>query len=194
VPGPYVLAGHSVGGTYAMVYAAEYPDDVAGLALLDSASPQPFTALPDFPGRRLFVHAASHDTALERLGAGPLLSSGAPADLPAQAQMQAIAWSTRELHGERDEVAAYPALFKEAQALTGVSAPLVVVTATAGDRQAGWPAAQDAVAELTPTRSHRLVPGTHTSLLLDAADFAYSVAAIDDVLQAARTNTAVPES
>ena len=25
VPGPYVLAGHSVGGTYALVYAAQYP-------------------------------------------------------------------------------------------------------------------------------------------------------------------------
>jgi pimeloyl-ACP methyl ester carboxylesterase len=198
VPGPYVLAGHSVGGTYAMVYAAEYPDDVAGLVLLDSASPQQFTALPDFPGAYSFIRRATALLpTLERLGAGPLLSSGVPADLPpaAQAQMQAVAWSTRELRGERDEVAAYPALFEQAQALTGVgSTPLVVVTATAGDRQAGWPAAQDALARLSPASSHRLVPGTHASLLLDASDSAYSVAAIDDVVQAARTDTAVPES
>ena len=197
-PGPYVLAGHSVGGTYAMVYAAEYPDDVAGLVLLDSASPQQFTALPDFPGAYSFIRRATALLpTLERLGAGPLLSSGVPADLPpaAQAQMQAFAWSTQELRGERDEVAAYPALFEQAQALTGVgSTPLVVVTATAGDRQAGWPAAQDALAELSPTSSHRLVPGTHASLLLDSSDSAYSVAAIDDVVQAARTDTAVPES
>jgi hypothetical protein len=38
------------------------------------------------------------------------------------------------------------------------------------------------------------VPATHASLLLDAADSDFSVAAIDDVVQAARTNTAVPES
>jgi pimeloyl-ACP methyl ester carboxylesterase len=197
-PGPYVLAGHSVGGPYAMVYAAEYPDAVAGLVLLDSASPHQFTALPDFPGAySLMRRATALLPTLERLGAGPLLSSGVPADLPpaAQAQMQAFAWSARELRGGRDEVAAYPAVLEQAQALTGVgSTPLVVVTATAGDRQAGWPAAQDALAELSPTSSHRLVPATHASLLLDASDSAFSVAAIDDVVQAARTNTAVPES
>ena len=109
--------------------------------------------------------------------------------------MQAFDWSPRELRGLRDEVAAYPAAFEQAQALTGIgSTPLVVVTATAGDRQPGWPDAQDALAELSPTSSHRLVPATHASLLLDASDSAFSVAAIDDVVQAARTDTAVPES
>ena len=39
VTGPYVLAGHSSGGTYAMTYAARYPDQVAGMVLLDSSSP-----------------------------------------------------------------------------------------------------------------------------------------------------------
>jgi pimeloyl-ACP methyl ester carboxylesterase len=197
-PGPYVLAGHSVGGTYAMVYAAEYPDDVAGLVLLDSASPQQFTALPDFPGAYSFMRRATALLpTLERLGAGPLLSSGVPADLPpaARAQMQAFDWSTRQLRGERDEVAAYPAVFEQAQALTGIgSTALVVVTATAGDTQPGWPAAQDALAELSSTSSHRLVPATHSSLILDASDSAFSVTAIDDVVQAVRTNTAVPES
>jgi pimeloyl-ACP methyl ester carboxylesterase len=194
-PGPYVLAGHSVGGPYAMVYAAEYPDDVAGLVLLDSASPHQFTALPDFPGAySLMRRTTALLPTLERLGAGPLLSSGVPADLPpaAQAQMQAFAWSTKELRGGRDEIVAYPAVFEQAQGLTGVgSRPLVVVTATAGDRQAGWAAAQADLAELSPTSSHRLVPATHTSLLLDASDSAFSVAAIDDVVQAARTNSAV---
>jgi pimeloyl-ACP methyl ester carboxylesterase len=196
-PGPYVLAGHSVGGTYAMAYAAEHPDDVAGLVLLDSASPRQFTALPDYAGAYPSMRRESALLPiLVRLGAGPLLSSGVPADLPpaARAQVQAFAWSTRQLRAERDEVAAYPAAFEQAQALTGIgSTPLVVVTATAGDRQPGWPAAQDALAELSPTSSHRLVPATHASLLLDASDSAFSVAAIDDVVQAARTDTAVPE-
>jgi pimeloyl-ACP methyl ester carboxylesterase len=196
--GPHVLAGHSVGGTYAMVYAAEYPDDVAGLVLLDSASPQQFTALPDYPGTySLLQRSTALLPTLERLGAGPLLSSGVPADLPpaAQAQMQAFDWSTRQLRAERDEVAAYPAVFEQAQALTGMgSTPLVVVTATAGDTQPGWSAAQDALAELSPSGSHRLVPATHSSLLLDASDSAFSVGAIEDVVQAVSTRTAVPES
>ena len=106
-PGPYVLAGHSVGGTYAMVYAAEYPDAVAGLVLLDSASPHQFTALPDFPGAySLMRRTTALLPTLERLGAGPLLSSGVPADLPpaARSQVQAFEASTRELRGVRDEV------------------------------------------------------------------------------------------
>ena len=196
-PGPYVLAGHSVGGPYAMVYADQYPDDVAGLVLLDSSSPHQFTALPDYPGAYSFLRRATALLpVLQRLGAGPLLTSDVPVDLPtaARLQLQAFAWDTRQLRAERDEVAAYPELFEQAQALTSVgSMPLVVVTATAGDRQAGWPAAQDDLAALSPTSDHRLVPATHASLLLDAADSGHSVAAIEDVVQAARTSSAVPE-
>ena len=45
VPGPYVLAGHSFGGLYVLTYAARYPDEVAGMVLIDAtntpSSPQP---------------------------------------------------------------------------------------------------------------------------------------------------------
>ena len=51
----------------------------------------------------------------------------------------------------------------------------------------------DDLAGLSLTSDHRLVPATHTSLLLDAADSGHSVAAIEDVVQAARTSSAVPE-
>ncbi|MDD7939046.1 alpha/beta fold hydrolase [Actinomycetospora lutea] len=37
IPGPYVLAAHSLGGQYARLYAASHPDDVAGLVLVDAA-------------------------------------------------------------------------------------------------------------------------------------------------------------
>lgn len=33
---PYVLVGHSIGGRYARVFTAEYPDEVAGLVLVDA--------------------------------------------------------------------------------------------------------------------------------------------------------------
>jgi pimeloyl-ACP methyl ester carboxylesterase len=38
LPGPYVLAGHSFGGLVARLYAATYPDEVAGLVLVDPFS------------------------------------------------------------------------------------------------------------------------------------------------------------
>jgi pimeloyl-ACP methyl ester carboxylesterase len=36
VPGPYVLVGHSLGGIFVRLYAATYPDEVAGLVLVDA--------------------------------------------------------------------------------------------------------------------------------------------------------------
>jgi pimeloyl-ACP methyl ester carboxylesterase len=35
--GPYVLVGHSVGGLFARLYASTYPDQVAGLVLVDAS-------------------------------------------------------------------------------------------------------------------------------------------------------------
>jgi beta-lactamase class A/pimeloyl-ACP methyl ester carboxylesterase len=36
VPGPYVLVGHSDGGLFVRLYASAYPDEVAGLVLVDA--------------------------------------------------------------------------------------------------------------------------------------------------------------
>ena len=36
-PGPYVLVGHSIGGLFVRLYASTYPDEVAGLVLVDSS-------------------------------------------------------------------------------------------------------------------------------------------------------------
>ena len=38
IPGPYVLVGHSYGGMLVRLFAAEYPDEVAGMVLVDAFS------------------------------------------------------------------------------------------------------------------------------------------------------------
>ncbi|MBI1790320.1 MAG: alpha/beta fold hydrolase, partial [Acidobacteria bacterium] len=40
LPGPYVLVGHSFGGLVARAFAARYPDEVAGLVLVDPVHPR----------------------------------------------------------------------------------------------------------------------------------------------------------
>ncbi len=47
--GPYVLAGHSVGGLYALGFAAMNPDDVVGVVLIDSSHPRQMDELRAVP-------------------------------------------------------------------------------------------------------------------------------------------------
>jgi pimeloyl-ACP methyl ester carboxylesterase len=189
VPGPYVLAGHSVGGTYALTFAARYPQQVAGMVLLDSSTPRQFTALPDYPaayssGRRM--------SALLPPLARRLAAAGAFAGLPPQARSQelALAATTCELSSQRVEWSELPAAFTQAQALTDLGGkPLIVVTAGLG-QQAGWSAAQDQLARLSTNSLQRTVPGAdHTDLLYNQAMSANSSQAIRDVDAAIRTGT-----
>jgi pimeloyl-ACP methyl ester carboxylesterase len=39
IPGPYILVGHSIGGSFARIYAGRFPSEVTGLVLLDSSNP-----------------------------------------------------------------------------------------------------------------------------------------------------------
>jgi pimeloyl-ACP methyl ester carboxylesterase len=195
--GPYVLVGHSTGGPYTMTYAAQYPADVAGMVLLDSASPEQFTLLPNYPGfysigRRAFALLPS----LYRLGAGQIINSSAGSALPepAAGQARAFATSPRNARSGRDEFSTYHNVFKQAGALTSLgNKPLVVVTATDG-QQAGWSKAQDRLAALSTNTSHRFARVTHAGLIDERHGSEISVRAIDDAVASARTGSPVVTS
>ena len=55
---PYVLVGHSYGGIIVRLFAQSYPDEVAGLVLLDASAPDQFSRLPDTALPRALVAAA----------------------------------------------------------------------------------------------------------------------------------------
>jgi pimeloyl-ACP methyl ester carboxylesterase len=46
VPGPYLLVGHSIGGLFSVLYARTYPDQVAGMVLVDATPPTIASLLP----------------------------------------------------------------------------------------------------------------------------------------------------
>lgn len=46
---PYVLVGHSMGGLYMQLFARRYPDEVAGIVLLDSLMPRMVKKPEGFP-------------------------------------------------------------------------------------------------------------------------------------------------
>jgi pimeloyl-ACP methyl ester carboxylesterase len=194
--GPYVLVGHSAGGSYAMIYAARHPEEVAGMVLLDSTSPEQFTVLPDFAGEySLARRFTALFPSLARLGAFQLAPSSAFSDLPepAASQVRAFATSPRQKRNARDEFAEYHDVFEQAQALRTLDdKPLVVVTATETQRKTkGWSAAQNDLARLSSNSQHRIARATHAGLLDDAHDSVLSVQAIADVVQSIRTDAPV---
>ena len=46
IEAPYVFVGHSFGGAFVQLYVHNYPDEVVGLALVDSASTEMFSRVP----------------------------------------------------------------------------------------------------------------------------------------------------
>jgi len=47
VQGPFILVGHSKGGLHVRTYARLYPDDIAGMLLLDTREEESFISGPD---------------------------------------------------------------------------------------------------------------------------------------------------
>jgi pimeloyl-ACP methyl ester carboxylesterase len=197
IAGQVVLVGHSTGGPYVRVFAAEYPDKVAGMVLLDAQPADAFTALPTFPSTYSSVRLFSGLLpSVGRVGVYRVIVALLPADLPAPyGDLERAQESTPLLlSGQRDEFAVLPATLAQARALTSLGdKPLVVVTAPV-DPQQGWLEAQDAMANLSRNSSHRVGAGqTHDSLIVSEEGAAVSAGAIEDVVAAVRDGSAVPE-
>jgi hypothetical protein len=80
VPGPYVLAGHSFGGLYVRSFAAQYPDDVAGLVLIDSTGERTTPVSPRQAGGYSVVkHLSALLSTTAHLGVGRLIAGTATA-------------------------------------------------------------------------------------------------------------------
>jgi pimeloyl-ACP methyl ester carboxylesterase len=189
VSGPYVLAGHSTGGTYALVYAAQYPEQVAGVALIDSSTPYQFD-LPDYSRfYSLWRRASALLPSLSRAGFGRLALDTGSATLPPDARDQArtFAATPRELRANHAEFLELPTVFDQAKALTNLGGkPLGVLSADVG-QQAGWAAAQAELAQLSSNSFHRTAHGaTHEGLLEDERLAAITSRAIAQVLQGSR--------
>jgi pimeloyl-ACP methyl ester carboxylesterase len=194
--GPFVLVGHSSGAEYVRIFAGRYPEQVAGMVLLDGQPPEVFESLPSFPMfysafRRVFALLPS----VARLGVGRLLYDGGFEGLPAGSRdMQRFTYSsTRAARSLRDEFAELPTSLAQARSFQNLGdRPLVVVTAER-DAMAGWLPLQDRMATLSTNSSHRVVPYTHDGLVTEQTAAQSSIGAIRDVVHAVRFNVPLEE-
>jgi pimeloyl-ACP methyl ester carboxylesterase len=169
-----VLAGHSFGGLYALAFAARYPEDVAGLVLVDSTAPasDPASGHGTSQGSEDTMKRASALASIAgRLGAGRLLGA-----------------TPGHLKGTADEYIRAGSSAQQAAGLRNFSdKPLVVLTAGTGS-QPGWAASQEALASLSTNSRHRIIDGaTHTSLITDQQGAAATIRGILDVVAAVQT-------
>jgi pimeloyl-ACP methyl ester carboxylesterase len=198
IPGPYVLAGHSTGGAYIRVFAARYPDQVAGMVLLDSQPNDAFTGLPDFPSFYSTIRPASAlFPSLARLGVFRLVNQFAsdPLPVPTRDEERAVVSTANVNRIQRDEFAELPMTLNEAAALTTLGdRPLIVVTAANG-ASAGWLPLQDKMTGLSTNSAHRVLPGTdHPGLIHDRAGAAQASQAILDVVASVRSGAPLTKS
>ena len=202
IEGPYVLVGHSFGGLYVRTYAARYPEEVAGVALIDSSTEpdqfsqrskardsdepqkQSFAVVPQLARLGVYLPA--------RLGVVRLLSKLDPAspELPPQqrAQIDALTPSTRHVTTYALEFLAPTQTLRLGGPGSLGNKPLAVVTAPK-QAEPGWLERQDDLATLSSDSTHRVVKGaTHTSLLYDRSDAQSTSAAIVEEVGAVRND------
>lgn len=191
--GPYVMAGHSTGGPFAMTYAATYPDEVAGMVLIDSSSPHQFS-LPAYPGQyALMRRGLALTPTLWRLGLGHLGSAVTPSQLPplAAAQVEALSANPRYARNQRDEISVLPRVFEQAEALRSLgSVPLAVLTASeSATNTEGWTEAQDALALLSTDHIQGVVESSHAGMLEEEPAADEVARAVTEVIAAVRNHT-----
>ena len=192
IEGPYVLVGNSYGGLYGRLYADRYPEEVAGVVLVDSSHPEQFTRSSE--GRAMYERAKRLTSMVPlptRLGLIRLFDVfPAHPDLPPhqRAQVEAFNSSTRHLVTTTEEFSATPkttAQVRDTQSLG--DKPLAVVSA--GEQPAGWLELQEELAVLSSNSVHRTVDGAkHESLLYNRRDAQVTSMAIVEVVEAVRND------
>ncbi len=196
---PYVLVAHSQGGLYAPVFAHLYPDEVAGLVLVE---PQHPSAFEGSPGAQKMKQGSQligrYGPWLARLGLSRFMGSlflkeadGTPLALPPEqfAELAALIPSVQMASANSAEVAAWETLtFPQVRAVTSLgNMPLIILS---GSRSFGdsWVAAQAEYAALSTNSLHQIVVGaTHGSLLTTQEGAAVVVDAVRRVIESART-------
>jgi pimeloyl-ACP methyl ester carboxylesterase len=192
VPGPYVLAGHSFGGLYIQSFATQFPEQVAGMVLLDSTAPKPGPVLPtNTESSNVIDRVSAMVSAVAHLGVGRLIAQSSYSSLPprSRAEARANASTARNLASFLKEfLAEANTSMQEASSLTTLNGkPLIVLTADKGITDAQWQAKQDRMAKLSTNSLHRHAEATHESLIDDEADSAAASQAIRDVVASVRT-------
>jgi pimeloyl-ACP methyl ester carboxylesterase len=189
---PLVLAGHSFGGELVRLYQHRYPQDVAGMVLVDSGHPDMFSRIPELQeaavsGDQLSVAAQyAAPLGLMRLYWG---EAGPNPDLPPQqsAEMRTFFATAAPYYTQLSENQARAATDAQVRD-TGSLGDLPLIVLVAGDDEL-WDQLQAELAALSSNSQLRVLKdGTHMGFLTSAEQAQQTTDAIIEVVTAARSN------
>lgn len=177
---PYILVGHSMGGLFIRVFADLYPNEVAGMVLLDAVHPdQHLRSVAISTHMRTGFRFLKAVPLLTRLGYVRLAGifnvwvEGLPARQAAEAKAFLSAY--HHLKTTRDESLAWETICAEVRGTTGLAdLPLAVVTAAKGVLP-GHPELQRELATLSSDSIHIAVKGADHVTLVTQREYALLV-------------------
>ena len=195
VPGPYVLAGHSMGGLTVRVFAHNYPADVAGIVLIDSMSPgqarKPAAAANAQPVSQ--SRALSWPVLLARIGLARLLPGpGSDQGLTPEAGQAyaAIGATPRAVQAWADEGNGMPASLDQAGAVKSFGDVPLIVLSRGLDADPDWQKMQAELLQLSSNSQAVVAEKSGHNIHFDQPDAA--VGAIVRMVERVRQAAAKP--
>ena len=199
--GPYILVGHSYGARVDRVYAAKYPDEVAGMVLMDPGiladDPRyPAEMQSDFESENTVLRAARWLSPFGLVRLTKPLMELPTFDLPEEARIASASFSTstryfQSLIAQGDSM---PTVLREEHEVTSLGdIPLLVLVATDPDDaiRKVWSQANIEMATLSTNGSYQIVSGaTHMSLAYRQNDAQICTNGILEVFETARARQA----
>jgi pimeloyl-ACP methyl ester carboxylesterase len=201
VEGPYILVGHSLGGVYVRQFAADYPDEVSGVIMLDEANPQQFVKYPElFAEGDNFIGMLNGIKFLNRIGVGHLyFALGGKMDFselpePQRSQMEAF-WSTPQyFEAQGAEIVAGHEIWADALNLKRLGDLPLMVVSRGLNLDYEWNKYQDDLANLSSNSVHITVEGANHGALVFDPEYAHLVSdAILQLVGAVRTGKRLGE-
>ena len=195
IEGPYVLVGHSIGGLYARQFAEEYPEQVAGLVLLDTGHPGQYNQWTDlFAGSDNMLRIMPELQMLTGIGVGRLyFTLGGEMDFseltePQKSQVKAFWSSSRYYDAQTVELHAGREIWADALNLGTLGRLPLLMISRGIELDHDWTKYQNELATLSTNSRHITVNGAdHGGLVFNpnyASQVSEAIIQLVDTVQA----------
>jgi pimeloyl-ACP methyl ester carboxylesterase len=192
IPPPYVLVGHSIGGVYVQLFAARYPDEVAGVVLVDSSHPDQLATVPGIPSFVPYLSMAAAPVGVARI-LNQVLDDAPNLSAEKKAERAGLYSHTHTVFAIANEMAAVPDSLAELRGspMQLGSKPLIVLSRGLNDgaspeTEAAWRKLQIELVKCSTNGKHVIAQKSGHYVQFSEPDLV--IDAIKQILNKARNN------